>query len=128
MLFSYLFMIAGLFLWEWGTIITLSIFTFGIPIFILIVPFVGGTMGLTKSKVSLFFRLFCSLLILIPLTVTFTSLPLRTLISANGDYIVTYQGKVIAVLIICSGLMFLFTSIYLFLRQYHLLNEKLLHD
>jgi len=91
-------MIAGLFLWEWGTIITLSIFTFGIP----------------KSKVSLFFRLFCSLLILIPLTVTFTSLPLRTLISANGDYIVTYQGKVIAVLIICSGLMFLFTSIYLF--------------
>lgn len=123
MLISYFFMIVGLLLWEWGTIFFLSIFTFGMPIFILMLPIVGVTMELAKSRASLFFRFFCSLLVLIPLTITLTSLPLRTMISENGDYIVTPQGQVIAALIIGSGLVFLFISMYLFLRQYYLIKK-----
>ena len=124
---SYVLMIIGLFLWDWGMILFISVFTLGIPLVILALPLLGLTMVYAKSMISLLLRLFCSLLSVIPLRITLASLPLRTMTSENGDYIVTPHGSVIALVIIASGILFLVATICVFLEQNRLLQEKDAH-
>jgi hypothetical protein len=117
MLLSYLLMNIGLFLWNSGTILFLSIFTLGLPLIVLAIPVLGMTMPRAKSSVSLFLRFFCSLLSLIPLCITITSLPLKRMVSEAGGYTAAPHASIIAILIIISGIIFLLTSICVFIVQ-----------
>jgi hypothetical protein len=124
MIISYLLFILSLFLWNWGAILFLSIFTLGIPLVGLALPIVGVSMEHAKSYPTLYLRLFCSLIIIIPLTITISSLPLRTLADESGSYIATPNGQLLAILIIASGVFFLIVSFNMFRNQYQVLKEK----
>ncbi|WP_061100572.1 hypothetical protein [Enterococcus faecalis] len=124
MIVSYVLFILGLFFWDWGAIIFISIFTFGIPLIGLALPVVGIGMDHAKSYLSLYLRLFCSLVIMIPLVITISSLPLKTLVDESGSYIATPNGQVLAILIIVSGIIFLVNAVVMFRNQYQVFKER----
>lgn len=124
MIVSYVLFVLGLFLWDWGAILFISVFTFGIPLIGLVLPVVGIGMDHAKSYPSLYLRLFCSLIITIPLFITISSLPLETLVDESGAYIATPNGQVLAILIIVSGIFFLVNAVVMFRNQYQVLKER----
>ncbi|MBO1141359.1 hypothetical protein FQS87_15740 [Enterococcus avium] len=124
MIVSYVLFVLGLFLWDWGAILFISVFTFGIPLIGLVLPVVGIGMDHAKSYPSLYLRLFCSLIITIPLFITISSLPLETLVDESGAYIATPNGQVLAILIIVSGVFYLVNAFVMFRNQYQVLKER----
>ncbi|MGT9146692.1 hypothetical protein [Enterococcus faecalis] len=124
MIVSYVLFVLGLFLWDWGAILFISIFTFGIPLIGLALPLVGIGMDHAKSYPYLYLRLFCSLIIIIPLVITIFSLPLKTLVDESGSYIATPNGQVLAILIIVSGVFYLVNVFVAFRNQYQVLKER----
>ena len=124
MIVSYVFFVLGLLFWDWGAILFISVFTFGIPLIGLALPLLGIGMDHAKSYPSLYLRLFCSLIIIIPLVITIFSLPLKTLVDESGSYIATRNGQVLAILIIVSGIFFLVNAVVMFRNQYQVLKER----
>lgn len=124
MLTSYLLMILGLFLWNWGAILFISVFTLGIPLIGLTLPIVGIGMNSSKSYRTLYLRLFCSSIIIIPLVITISSLPLKTLVDESGTSIATSNGLVLAILVIVSGIFYLVNAFVMFRNQYQVLKER----
>lgn len=126
MILSYVLMIMGLLIWDWGAILFISIFTLGLPIVILILPGLSVLLLTAKTVTGLIFALICSLTSLIPLIITITSLPLRSLVTEAGEYSVT--PTIIAPLIIVATLIFLLSSINLFILQYRTIKKGLPND
>lgn len=61
MLLSYLLLLSGLFMWDWGRIPFLSVFRFGLPMIILLLPPSGCSMARAKSQRALCLRFVASL-------------------------------------------------------------------
>ncbi|RXV47109.1 hypothetical protein CYQ27_04115 [Enterococcus faecalis] len=112
--FSHFVIILGLYLWNGGVFIFLSIFSLGVPLLFVIVPLIGSLLLVTnRSSKGRKIGLMLTLPITVPLVYTLFSLPLKT----NADLYsgITYPTSLyVAPMIVGASIMYLTVTVLLY--------------